>query len=99
MRLDEGMPATLVVGNQELGCFVKNVQGESVREAGGARIFSRIDEVVVVPWRSPFATESESLDAIERILDKTGASREFYESLDEMRRGAESARGCGEAAE
>lgn len=69
MRIDEGMPATLVVGSQELGCFVKEVRGEYVFGADGTRIFSRIGEVVVVPWRSPYETEEEKLDAVKQIID------------------------------
>lgn len=68
MRIDEGMPATLIVGNQELGCFVKEVHGESVHEADGARNFSRIDEIAVVPWRSPYASEAESLEALKSVI-------------------------------
>ncbi len=68
MRLDEGMPATLVVGNQELGCFVKEVQGESVCEADGTRVFFRIDEIAVIPWRSPYESEAESLEALKGVI-------------------------------
>ena len=81
MRIDAGMPVTLIVGNQELGCFVKEVSGESVREADGSRIFSRIDEAVVIPWRSPYGTEAESLEALERVLDNAGASPEALEDM------------------
>lgn len=88
MRIDAGMPVTLIVGNQEIGCFVKGVSGDSVRLEDGSRVFSRIDEVVVIPWRSPYGTEAESLDALERVLDNAGASPEFYEALEDMRRKA-----------
>lgn len=73
MRIDEGMPATLIVGNQELGCFVKKVQGEFVNEFDGTRIFNRIDEVVVIPWRSPYASEAESLEALKGVIGEAVA--------------------------
>lgn len=73
MRIDAGMPATLIVGNQELGCFVKKVQGESVCEVDGTRIFNRIDEVVVIPWRSPYASEAESLEALKGVIGEAVA--------------------------
>lgn len=85
MRIDAGMPVTLIVGNKELGCFVKEVRGESVREVEGSPVFSRIDEIVIAPWRSPYETEDESLDALERFLGKAGAAPEFYETLEDMR--------------
>lgn len=98
MRIDEGMPATLIVGNQELGCFVKKVQGEFVNEFDGTLVFSRIDEIVIVPWRSPYETEAESLDALELILDKAGAAPEFYEALEGMRSKVGTDPGCGDVA-
>lgn len=73
MRIDDGMPATLIVGNQELGCFIKEVHGESVREIDGTRIFNRIDEVVVIPWRSPYASEAESLEALKGVFGEAAA--------------------------
>lgn len=98
MRIDAGMPVNLTVGNQELGCFIKEVRGESVREAGGSPAFSRIDEIVIVPWRSPYETEAESLDALELILDKAGAAPEFYEALEGMRSKVGTDPGCGDVA-
>lgn len=89
MQIDAGMPATLIVGNQELGCFVKEVSGESIREADGSSIFSRIDEVIVAPWRSPYGTEIEEIDALKGVLDEEGACPEVCEALSEMRRKAE----------
>ena len=73
MRIDEGMPATLIVGNQELGCFVKHVDGDSIGELDGTRIFSRIDEVVVIPWRSPYASEEESPEALRSVIGEAVA--------------------------
>lgn len=79
MRIDEGMPATLVVGSQELGCFVKKVDGEYVFGADGTRVFTRVDEAVVVPWRSPYETEEESLEAVKAIIGEGSALPEPQE--------------------
>lgn len=72
MRIDEGMPATLIVGNQELGCFVSSVIGDSLCWDGGARVYGRIESVTVVPWRSPYDSPEEELDAIEGMIDGEG---------------------------
>lgn len=73
MRIDDGMFATLIVGNQELGCFIKEVHGEYVREIEGSRIFSRIDEIAIIPWRSPYASEAESLEALKGVIGEAVA--------------------------
>ena len=96
MKIDSGMPATLIVGNQELGCFVKEVMGEWVCEADGSRIYSRIDEVAVVPWRSPYGTEAELSDAFDRAFDHFKRSYEPQEVIGDSRSKAGKRAGCGE---
>lgn len=67
-RIDVGMPATLVVGNREMGCFIVDIDGERMR-FGGAEEYSRIDRVAVIPWRSPYESEEEEMEALRGILD------------------------------
>lgn len=95
MKIDSGMPATLIVGNQELGCFVKEVQGECVCEADGSRIYSRIDEVAVVPRRSLYGTEAGLSSALDRAFGHFKRTYEPQEAIGDSHCKADKRPGCG----
>ena len=53
------------------GPVIVGIDGERMR-LGGAEGYSRIDRVAVIPWRSPYESEEEEMEALSGLLDESG---------------------------